>query len=207
MKEFLRSVPDFLDRLITIRRQLIFSQPLSEETCLRLQSPPIEPLQFCFPVSNEELKKLTFEGGEDERCSIDKYLAAGEQLAVITDGTRVACRGLVRHRGYLSLEGHRRFRQLCEGEAFIHYCRTADAYRGRKLYPAMLRRTVGSLGPGEVGSSVTISCQTNNIPSAKGIERSGFVPQHRAYTLGFLGGRRAITLLRPATNRSVAGDK
>lgn len=196
MVRLTKSISANLYRLVAVRHQLIFSQSLGALDVPDQPLPSIEPFTFRFPVDREALDTLIFEGGDRERAAIRRYLATGEQLAVMSVGNIVACRGLVRHAGYVSLEGDRRFRKLLPGELFIHYCRTADGYRGRRLYPAMLTRILDYLRRGNEGSRAVISCRHDNIPSIKGIEKAKFGLVQRTFTLGVLGGRVAYTFSR-----------
>jgi ribosomal protein S18 acetylase RimI-like enzyme len=192
-----------INRLFVVRRQLIFSRSLDASNAIGQSPLGIEPLEFRFPVDQETLESLVFEAGERERTAIQQYLQKGEQLAVIVDGDVVACRGLVRSSGYISLEGDRQFRALQSGELFIHYCRTNSDYRGKRLYPELLVQIVDILREDRTGTHISISCRANNTPSIKGILRSDFTLKHEAWTLGFLGGRLAVTRLAPISRNVV----
>ncbi|MFC7049259.1 hypothetical protein [Emcibacter nanhaiensis] len=60
---------------------------------------------------------------------------------------------------------------LAEGEAYIHYCETAPAARGKKVYPAVLCRICSDLNR---DFNIFINVNKKNLASISGIERAGF---------------------------------
>lgn len=159
---------------------------------------------FEFPCISDDLAGWSFESGKAEQDAITRYLDTGDRLAVIRYGDSVACRGLVRTHGHLILEGQRKARPLREGEAFIHYCRTATAFTGRRLYPQMLSHILRDMEQQEGINQVTITCREDNVASIKGIERAGFTLRRRLRTIGVLGGRAAFTRYGEVTGNSGA---
>jgi RimJ/RimL family protein N-acetyltransferase len=180
------------NRLVTFRRQYLFWRDTRDPEDPAPRELP-EGFTFVFPVKSSDLADLELEGGERDARALQSYMANGERLAVILDGRRVACRGLVRSGGHVSLEGDRRARELDDGQVFIHYCRTSSDDRGRGLYPLVLSRILDSLRSDGETTAAFISCHINNVPSVKGIARAGFSIQHTTQTVGLLGGRIAIT--------------
>lgn len=193
MKQLLVRTKGRADRLLTVRQQLLFVQPVNKDLTETLTEPVDRALTLLFPVEETDIPRLVLEGGTNELEAIKRHVSEGEQLAVILDGQKVACRGLVRTKGMISLEGHRHFRRLQDHQAFIHYCRTAEKYRGRKLYPALLGGILQQLRISGSTRCAIISCRKDNMASIKGITRAGFRLSERTLTVGILGGRLAIT--------------
>lgn len=186
-----------MKRVVTVNRQLVYTYNLSSGDPLLTSAADTGPLEFRFPVPAADVPDLFFDGADRERAAILKYLDQGERLAVIAHGNTVACRGLLRPEGYVSLEGHARQRLMYEHEAFIHYCRTAEAYRGRQLYCALLTGILSSSQSEGNIDKVTISCHRDNVASIKGIQRAGFKLAQRTTTIGILGGRIGYTFSCP----------
>ena len=64
---------------------------------------------------------------------------------------------------------------LQPGEAYIWDCATLPAYRGQRLYPALLSFITGKLRD-EGLQSVRIGASHDNVPSHKGMQLAGFQP-------------------------------
>ncbi len=66
---------------------------------------------------------------------------------------------------------------LREDVPLISNCFTEPAWRGKRLYPRMLKRVCRDLS--EAGhSNISISCEPDNVSSIKGIQRAGFKGVH-----------------------------
>jgi len=65
--------------------------------------------------------------------------------------------------------------RLKAGEAYIWNCATLPAYRGQRLYPALLAHIVGELHHQGL-HRVWIGTDTDNLPSQSGIVLAGFQP-------------------------------
>lgn len=61
------------------------------------------------------------------------------------------------------------------GEAYIWDCATLPAWRGRGLYPALLRAIARDLAA-EGLEWVWIAARRENLPSLRGFEKAGYVP-------------------------------
>ncbi|HKV58739.1 MAG TPA: GNAT family N-acetyltransferase [Ktedonobacteraceae bacterium] len=72
--------------------------------------------------------------------------------------------------GELSLKA-----RLRAGEAYIWNCATLPAYRGQRLYPALLAHILGALAAEGI-SHVWLGTDADNIPSQKGVALVGFQP-------------------------------
>jgi RimJ/RimL family protein N-acetyltransferase len=59
---------------------------------------------------------------------------------------------------------------VATGAAYIHYCETTPEARGRNIYPAVLSRIARDTRIHDI----FISCESENIPSRRGIEKAGF---------------------------------
>jgi GNAT superfamily N-acetyltransferase len=80
--------------------------------------------------------------------------------------------------------------RLKAGEAYIWNCATLPAYRGQRLYPALLVHIVGELHHQGL-HRVWIGTDTNNLPSQSGIVLAGFQP------IGDVVISRVLTMRRP----------
>ncbi|HEV2582580.1 MAG TPA: GNAT family N-acetyltransferase [Ktedonobacteraceae bacterium] len=65
--------------------------------------------------------------------------------------------------------------RLKAGEAYIWNCATLPAYRGQRLYPALLAYIVGELHRQGL-RRIWIGTDTDNLPSQSGIAQAGFRP-------------------------------
>lgn len=65
--------------------------------------------------------------------------------------------------------------RLAPGEAYIWDCATLPAYRGQRLYPALLRHICRELR-NEGFQRVLIGADSDNFPSQKGMVLAGFLP-------------------------------
>lgn len=80
---------------------------------------------------------------------------------------------------------------LGPGEAFIHYCETVPAFRGRGIYPRALQKILATLASEGV-RRVRIACEDGNAASLRGIERAGFVREGSVHVRARLGWVRAV---------------
>jgi hypothetical protein len=82
------------------------------------------------------------------------------------------------------------------GELWIYNCRTADAHRGKRLYPCTLQRIVRDyFATGAVEAWIYTSA--DNVPSQRGVVRAGFVKHQTLRALRF--GRRYRRLVDEIT--------
>lgn len=65
--------------------------------------------------------------------------------------------------------------RLRAGEAYIWDCATLPAYRGQRLYPALLAHILGALATEGI-SRAWLGTDADNIPSQKGVALVGFQP-------------------------------
>ncbi|MGH2493557.1 MAG: GNAT family N-acetyltransferase [Ktedonobacteraceae bacterium] len=65
--------------------------------------------------------------------------------------------------------------RLRAGEAYIWDCTTLPAYRGQRLYPALLAHILGALAAEGI-SHAWLGTDADNIPSQKGVALAGFQP-------------------------------
>lgn len=70
-------------------------------------------------------------------------------------------------------EHHNRLLSLGKNEAEIKYCLTLPAFRGREIYPAVIRDVTRDLRAHNV-SRIFMCVRCNNLPSIRGIEKAGF---------------------------------
>jgi RimJ/RimL family protein N-acetyltransferase len=103
-------------------------------------------------------------------------------------------RGMIRHHGFVSFTGVPRASALADGEHYIHYCRTYDAYAGRGLYKRLLSVAATHIGETDASAWIRITCEDRNTPSVRGIEAVGFGLRRRVLAIGFLGGRIGMVI-------------
>ena len=65
--------------------------------------------------------------------------------------------------------------RLRPGEAYIWDCATLPAYRGQRLYPALLEHILGALSAEGI-SRAWLGTDADNLPSQKGVALVGFQP-------------------------------
>lgn len=100
-------------------------------------------------------------------------LAAGRRAYVIRFGEAVVSYGWVSfdEEGIGELEGAIR---VGPGEAYVWDCATLPAWRGRGLYPALLRAIARDLAA-EGLTWVWIAAVADNLPSLRGFAKAGYV--------------------------------
>jgi GNAT superfamily N-acetyltransferase len=86
--------------------------------------------------------------------------------------------------------------RLKAGEAYIWNCATLPAYRGQRLYPALLAHIAGELHRQGV-HRVWICTDTDNLPSQSGIVLAGWQPVADVFISRALTMRRAWLQGRP----------
>lgn len=190
----LKSLHARLRRLVIVRKEYLFQYPLDRQLSPLLGSEGIQPV---VPISRDRLASIEFVDDRYERPQIERHLAHGEQLGVILVGDRVVTRGLVRHGGHIALEADRKALPLGPDGYYIHFCATAQESRGQGLYPMLLRHMVGWIRECHPRSTIWIACNHANFASIRGICKAGFVPSFSAFSIGFVGGRIALTRLTP----------
>lgn len=100
------------------------------------------------------------------------FLARGDRgWYAYLDGRVVHRSWLVRGPAIMRLWSRYGAWPVSDGEAYVHYCETVPAARGRGLYPAVLdhiAREQASL------RGLYIACESSNQASRRGIEKAGF---------------------------------
>lgn len=95
--------------------------------------------------------------------------------------------------------------RLRSGEAYIWDCATPPAYRGKRLYPALLAHVLGVLAAEGI-SRAWLGTDADNIPSQKGVALVGFQP---VLDVGFIhaqSGNSMWILQRPGVSEQDAID-
>jgi phospholipase/carboxylesterase len=95
--------------------------------------------------------------------------------------------------------------RLKAGEAYIWNCATLPAYRGQRLYPALLAHIVGELHHQGL-RRVWICTETDNLPSQSGIIHAGFQPIGDVVISRVLTMRRAWMQGRPGIAEQLVMD-
>ncbi len=140
-----------------------------------LPAAPLPRLPAAFvhigPQSAGELAEAM---GLDDPAPVLQRLATGRQCYAGRVEGRLATYGWVSFGeegiGELGLSIH-----LPEGEAYIWDCVTLPAYRGQRLYPALLAYIVRELQRAGVRRA-WVGTDTDNIPSQIGVALAGFQP-------------------------------
>ena len=95
--------------------------------------------------------------------------------------------------------------QLKPGEAYIWNCATLPAYRGQRLYPALLTYISGELQRQGL-SRIWIGADTDNLPSQIGIVLAGFQPVGDMFISRVLTMRRVWLRGRPGISEQLLTD-
>ena len=95
--------------------------------------------------------------------------------------------------------------RLKAGEAYIWNCATLPAYRGQRLYPALLAHIVGELHHQGL-HRIWIGTDTDNLPSQSGIVLAGFQPIGDVVISRVLTMRRAWLRGRPGISERLVMD-
>ena len=77
--------------------------------------------------------------------------------------------------------------KLKNDKALIHFCRTAEDYKGNKIYPFLLSKLSKILFSKYNIKNIYIDTDIENIPSQKGIEKAGFRKIYLVKRLKLLG--------------------
>ena len=92
--------------------------------------------------------------------------------------------------------------RLQAGEAYIWNCGTVPAYRGQRLYPALLAHMLGEL-QGEGLHRVWLGTDADNLPSQSGVALVGFQPVVDVVMTRVLTVRRAWVRGRPGVPEQI----
>jgi len=76
---------------------------------------------------------------------------------------------------------------LNDNEALIHFCRTAEYYRGNRIYSFLLSKLSNILFSRYKIKNIYIDTDIENIPSQKGIKKVGFEKKYLVKRLKLLG--------------------
>jgi GNAT superfamily N-acetyltransferase len=95
--------------------------------------------------------------------------------------------------------------RLKAGEAYIWNCATLPAYRGQRLYPALLTHIVGELHQQGV-HRIWICTDADNLPSQSGVVLAGLQPIGDVFTSRVLTMRRAWLRERPGISERLVMD-
>ena len=95
--------------------------------------------------------------------------------------------------------------RLKPGEAYIWNCATLPAYRGRRLYPALLTYIIGTLQRQGL-SRIWIGADSDNLPSQTGFVLTGFQPVGDMYISSVLTMRRVWLRGRPGISAQLLED-
>ncbi|MGH2524938.1 MAG: GNAT family N-acetyltransferase [Anaerolineales bacterium] len=136
-------------------------------------------------------------------AALERFEAGRRCYAAQVEGVLVAY-------GWVSLDdetiGEMRLRiRLEPGEAYIWDCATAPAYRGRRLYTALLAHIVGELRA-EGLCRAWIGADQENIASQKGIASAGFQPVADLIVTRALAMRLAWVRGRPGVPERLVAD-
>ena len=125
-------------------------------------------------IGAEEAFSLAQAMGRDDATEVLQRLATGRRCYVALLGDILAAYGWVSFDEEEVGELQLRIR-LAEGEAYIWDCATLPAYRGLRLYPALLAYIVSELRT-EGLSRIWIGADSDNLASQTGMVLAGFQP-------------------------------
>jgi CelD/BcsL family acetyltransferase involved in cellulose biosynthesis/L-amino acid N-acyltransferase YncA len=78
------------------------------------------------------------------------------------------------------------FAQIGAGHAYIYKCNTAESFRGKNIYPAVLQKIIEEVKKQGI-TAVYIACAKSNKASLRGILKAGFRPCMSVTTIKLLG--------------------
>jgi ribosomal protein S18 acetylase RimI-like enzyme len=125
-------------------------------------------------VGPEEAPALTQAMGKRSLVPVQRRFAAGKHCYVARVAGEVATYGWVTFDEETIGELRLRLR-LGPGEAYIWDCATLPAYRGQRLYPALLSHIASELRAAGLHLA-WIGANTENVASQKGFVLAGFQP-------------------------------
>ena len=112
-------------------------------------------------------------GFADPATVLQRFEAGRRCYAARVEGTLAAYGWVSFNEEYI---GELRLRiRLAPGEAYIWDCVTMPAYRGQRLYTALLAHIGGELWAERL-CRLWIGVDTENVPSQNGVARAGFLP-------------------------------
>lgn len=154
-------------------------QPAGTFWALVLDGPPppvcVPRLEARFEqVGPEEAPALTQAMGKRSLVPVQRRFAAGKRCYVARVAGEIAAYGWVTFDEEIIGELRLRLR-MGPGEAYIWDCATLPAYRGQRLYPALLSHIVGELRAAGLRLA-WIGANTENVASQKGFLLAGFQP-------------------------------
>lgn len=131
---------------------------------------------------------------------IRRRLEAGRRCVVLKIGGQIATYGWVTQ-GVESVGELERNFNLCDDEAYIWDCATVPAWRGQRLFSALLSRLIARLASEGV-QRIWIGASRHNRPSIRAFANAGFQPvvdvvYRRVYRLTTLWLEPAPSVERP----------
>lgn len=122
----------------------------------------------------EDAPALTQAMGKRSLMPVQRRFAAGKHCYVARVAGEIAAYGWVTFEEEVIGELRLRLR-MGPGEAYIWDCATLPAYRGQRLYPALLSHVVSELRAARLRLA-WIGANTENVASQKGFILAGFQP-------------------------------
>ncbi|HLI91892.1 MAG TPA: GNAT family N-acetyltransferase [Ktedonobacteraceae bacterium] len=157
-----------------------------------LPDPPTPRVPATFARAGPEIAGEIAPG---DPASVLQRFAMGRRCYTASVGGRLAAYGWVSFDeeaiGELESSIH-----LQEGEAYIWGCETLAAYRGQRLYPALLAYMLAALQADGV-HRVWIGADADNLASQSGLARAGFQPIADAMIESSPEGRRLLVRAHP----------
>jgi ribosomal protein S18 acetylase RimI-like enzyme len=168
-----------------------------------LPDPPAPRVPATFVLAGPE---IAGEIAPDDPASVLQRFATGRRCYIACVEGRLAAYGWVSFDveaiGELGSSIH-----LQKGEAYIWGCETLAAYRGQRLYPALLAYMLAALQADGM-HRVWIGADADNLASQSGLTRVGFQPIADAMIESSPAGRRLWVRAHPgAPEEAVAAAK
>jgi GNAT superfamily N-acetyltransferase len=125
-------------------------------------------------VGPDAIDSLARAMGMEDHAPVARRFERGKRCYAGFHGDEIVTYGWVtfdeEHIGELDLTARMR-----AGEVYIWDCATPPAYRGKRLYPALLAHILGELAAEGIGRA-WLGTDADNIPSQKGVALVGFQP-------------------------------
>lgn len=151
-------------------------------------------------IEEADLGDLTAAMGLAGPETIHRRLETGRRCVVLKVGGQIATYGWITQ-GVESVGELERDFNLCNDEAYIWDCATVPAWRGQRLFSALLSRIIAQLD-GEGVKRIWIGASRHNHPSIRAFANAGFQPvvdviYRRMYRLTTLWLKPAPSVARP----------
>lgn len=187
LRSAIAAIPTLVPRL---HRNLVFCVDLAAAP-IAAPKPP-EDYRFEYPASLRTVDDERLRGVGISAVALREREELGDRIGLIAFGDEIVHRSLLHPRGRVALEGDRGALTLRDDAAYISFCETAPAHRGRGLYAFALRSILAAEESRGEKRYIIIACRADNAASIRGIQRAGFGDGSAVTTISALNGRFGI---------------